>query len=304
MKIKWVCPVCSTTNICEKTERMRCFVCGSYYEESPYIFESSDMSESSAISESPHIAERHDLKLSDGADTKPGVRKKINNFIKKIKSSLGPKETDRPKRKLVDWEIGHSPSDSKEAYVEATPIYEEISDHIPEADIPEDIEIDRDSTERIGESEPIAVTTIPDELSEDITPWAEHEFDFDFSKLRSTGCVDIKKEDIHGNKCYKLFYKNGSEKILPLTSMKMMGYLVKCSSEIYSGKSSADIRSFIPWPEHRIVFDMEKLNATGCINVERTEVSGSKYYKLTYRNGTERIMNISNLKLVRYVRDM
>ena len=54
----------------------------------------------------------------------------------------------------------------------------------------------------------------------------------------------------------------------------------------------------------KIVFDMEKLNATGCVNVERTEVSGSKYYKLTYRNGTERIMNISNLKLVGYVRDM
>ena len=158
------------------------------------------------------------------------TREKLNNFIKKIKSSLGLKETDRPKRKLTDWKIGHSSSDSKEAYVEATPIYEEISDRIPEADI----EIDRNPTERIGESE----------------------------------------------------------------------HLVKRSSEIYSGKSSADVRSFTPWPEHRIVFDMEKLNATGCVNVERTEVSGSKYYKLTYRNGTERIMNISNLKLVGYVRDM
>ena len=221
MKIKWVCPVCSTTNICEKTERMRCFVCGSYYEEGPYI------SESSHISESPHLPEREDLTSADVSAAKPGVREKLNNFIKKVKSSLGLKEKDRPKRKIADWKIGHSPSDSKEAYVEATPIYEEISDRIPEADIPEDIEIDRDSTEKIGESEPIAVTTIPDELSEDITPW----------------------------------------------------------------------------PEHRVVFDMEKLNATGCVKVERTEVGGSKYYKLTYRNGIERIMNISNLKMVGYVRE-
>ena len=168
MKIKWVCPVCSTTNICEKTERMRCFVCGSYYEEGPHI------SESSHISESPHLPEREDLTSADVSAAKPRGREKLNNFIKRIKSSLGLKETDRLKR----------------------------------------------------------------------------------------------------------------------------------SSEIYSGKSSADVRSFIPWPEHRIVFDMEKLNATGCVNVERTEVSGSKYYKLTYRNGTERIMNIPNLKLVGYVRDM
>ena len=79
---------------------------------------------------------------------------------------------------------------------------------------------------------------------------------------------------------------------------------MKRSSEIFSERPSADVRSFTPWPEHRIVFDMEKLNATGCVNVERTEVSGSKYYKLTYRNGIERIMNISNLKMVGYARDM
>ena len=224
MKIKWVCPVCSTTNICEKTERMRCFVCGSYYEEGPHI------SESSHISESPHLPEGEDLTSADVSAAKPGVREKLNNFIKKVKSSLGLKEKDRPKRKIADWKIGHSSSDSKEAYVEATPIYEEISDRIPEADI----EIDRDPTERIGESE----------------------------------------------------------------------HLVKRSSEIFSERPSADVRSFTPWPEHRIVFDMEKLNATGCVNVERTEVSGSKYYKLTYRNGTERIMNISNLKMVGYARDM
>ena len=123
MKAKWVCPVCSTTNICKKTERMRCFVCGSYYEESPHI------------SESLHLPEREDLTSADVSAAKPGAREKLNNFIKKIKSSLGLKETERPKRKLTDWKIGHSSSDSKEAYVEATPIYEEISDRIPEADI-------------------------------------------------------------------------------------------------------------------------------------------------------------------------
>ena len=79
MKIKWVCPVCSTTNICEKTERMRCFVCGSYYEEGPHI------SESSHISESPHLPEREDLTSADVSAAKPGVREKLNNFIKNSK---------------------------------------------------------------------------------------------------------------------------------------------------------------------------------------------------------------------------
>lgn len=79
MKAKWVCTVCSTTNICEKTERMRCFVCGSYYEESPHI------------SESLHLPEREDLTSADVSAAKPGVREKLNNFIKKNKIFIGVK---------------------------------------------------------------------------------------------------------------------------------------------------------------------------------------------------------------------
>ena len=107
MKIKWVCPVCSTTNICEKTERMRCFVCGSYYEEGPHI------SESSHISESPHLPEREDLTSADVSAAKPGVREKLNNFIKKVKSSLGLKEKDRPKRKMQTGKLYTHPQTVK-----------------------------------------------------------------------------------------------------------------------------------------------------------------------------------------------
>lgn len=286
MKTKWVCPVCNTTNICEKTEKMKCFVCGSYYEESL------------------HIPEKHDLKSTDIVVAKHGIREKINTFIEKVKSLFGMIEKDIPKNKIIDWKIEHSPSNSKEAYIKATPIYDVVSDYIPEEKISEDTESDSRSTEKTRESEYITTSTIRDELSEDIEPWSEHKVKFDFFKLRSTGCVDIKKENVHGNKCYKVLYKNGSEKMLSLASMKMLGYLVESSSEIYVETPSTDIHSFMPWSEHKIVFDTERLRATGCVKLEKTEINGNKYYKLTYRDGVERILSISKLKMMEYIRDM
>ena len=83
-----------------------------------------------------------------------------------------------------------------------------------------------------------------------------------------------------------------------------MGYLVERITECSSEIPSSDTRSFIPWPEHRIVFDTEKLNATGCVGIERIMMSGNMCYKLSYRNGAERILNISNLKMMGYARDI
>lgn len=286
MKIKWVCPVCSTTNVCEKTEHMQCFVCGQLYKEKLFI------------------SKRHILDSVDESTTKRGFREKIKSLIEKIKSSFGSTKTDTPKRSIVDWKIEHSPSDSKEAYVSATPIYDEEKERTSAIVIPESTEFGRDSAERIEDCEHTTVTASPTELSEDIEPWSEHRLVFDFSKLRSTGCVDIEKENVHGNKCYKLLYKNGSERILSLTNMKTMGYLIESSPDRDSESRLADVGSSVPWHEHRIVFDEEKLNATGCVSIEKTVMNGNKCYKLTYRNGAERILNISNLKLMGYARDI
>ena len=200
--------------------------------------------------------------------------------------------------------IEHSPSDSKEAYVSATPIYDEEKERISAIVTPESTEFGKDSAERIEDCEHTTVTVSPTELSEDIEPWSEHRLVFDFSKLRSTGCVDIEKENVHGNKCYKLLYKNGSERILSLMNMKTMGYLIESSPDRDSESRSADVGSSVPWHEHRSVFDEEKLNATGCVSIEKTVMNGNKCYKLTYRNGAERILNISNLKLMGYARDI
>lgn len=286
MKVKWVCPVCSSTNICEKTEHMQCFVCGKVYEEEL------------------HVLERHATEFVDTPVTKPKFKEKIMAIMEKIKSSFKSSETVIPAKRIADWTIEHSPSDSKEAYVEATPVYEEASDRVSDIEESFDAIPEEDSVERIEEREEFPVIEIPMELSEDVVPWEDHFLSFDFEKLRSTGCVDIKKENVHGNKCYKLLYRNGSEKVLTLSNMKIMGYLVERITECSSEIPSSDTRSFIPWPEHRIVFDTEKLNATGCVGIERIMMSGNMCYKLSYRNGAERILNISNLKMMGYARDI
>ena len=292
VKTKWVCPVCSTTNICEKKERMICFVCGNYFDETKHA------------SISLSTTHTHDFKSSDVSVAKHGIREKINNIAEKIKSIFRLTESDGSEREIVDWTIEHSSSDCKEAYIEATPIYDKEKDSITDFELLKDIVSDEDSIKERRKDEHTVITTHVSELSEDITLWPEHEGKFDFDKLRSMECVDIKKENLNGNKCYKLLYKNGSERILSLANMKMIGYIMECSLETSEDKSANDFHSFIPWPEHNIVFDMKKLNITGCVNVEQTEVSGKKYYKLTYRNGIVRIMNIYNLKMMGYVRDI
>ena len=59
MKIKWVCPVCSSTNVCEKTDHMQCFVCGEYYKEEP------------------HTIERHAEEFSESSTPKYSIKEKI-----------------------------------------------------------------------------------------------------------------------------------------------------------------------------------------------------------------------------------
>lgn len=286
LKIKWVCPVCSSTNICEKTEHMQCFVCGKYYEEGS------------------HLSEMYDVEPADIVVTKHGFKEKLMSFMEKVKFVFGITASDASKRKIADWKIEHSPLESKEAYIKAIPIYDEISDRTLSVAIPEDSESEMKFTGSIEEGERSHEHVIPSELSEDIEPWAEHKSAFDFSRIRFTGCVDVIKVNVHGNKCYKLLYRNGSEKILTLANMKIMGYLVDSSTDTYSEPHSVDVCSFIPWSEHRIEFDTEKLSATGCVNVEQTEISGNKYYKLTYRDGAERILNISSLKMMGYAREI
>lgn len=291
MKIKWVCPVCSSTNVCEKTDHMQCFVCGEYYEEEP------------------HAIERHAEEFSEISSPKRSFKEKVSSFFGRIKSSFTSEEGDTPRRAIVDWLFEHSPRDSKEAYIEATPVYDESEDSISrelppvvaDHDYSERIE-EADFSEHIDESE--SIVTAPRELSEDILPWPEHGLIFDYAKLRATGCVDIQRQDVHGSKCYKLTYRNGSEKILTLANMKIMGYLVERSSESDITASPADIRSFIPWPEHRVMINFDKLIATGCVNIDRAEISGNKCYKLTYLNGMERIMNISNMKMMGFVSEL
>ena len=58
-----------------------------------------------------------------------------------------------------------------------------------------------------------------------------------------------------------------------------------------------------PWPEHRIRFNMDKLRATGCVEIRQAELSGTRGYTLKYSSGSERFMTVSNMKMMGYAVD-
>lgn len=305
MKTKWVCPVCNSTNICEKSEHMKCFVC-------EYV-----MVTELPLADTKTILAEEEITVPE----KPSFSDRIKKIVNSIKLAFRPKTETAPTLDVVDWEFRRSPSDSREAYIEAVPVYSD--ERIPEekADFSKAEESfvgDSESAERewiIDETESTTRTDDAPESLDDITPWSEHLMKFDLDRLRDTGCIAVEKKDVGGNKCYRVLYKNGAEKILTLANMKIMGYLVGIDA---TSRVDADTTSRVetditpkkdvasdttPWPEHRIRFNMDKLNSTGCIKIERTEISGTKCYRLTYRNGNDRIMNAQNMKLLGFAID-
>jgi len=58
------------------------------------------------------------------------------------------------------------------------------------------------------------------------------------------------------------------------------------------------------WPEHRIRLCMDKLCASGCIQVEKQEINGTRGYRLKYEGGNERFLNVNNMKMMGYAQDL
>lgn len=173
MKIKWVCPVCNSTNICEKSDRMKCFVCD-------YVLETVEL-------------EKH------------GFSYKIKEFFKSLRGAFTTKRESATSSDIINWKFRRSPNDSKEAYIEAVPIYSE-----------DRCLLDRD--EDITESESTDMDL------EVVTPWPEHRIRFNMEKLNSTGCIKIERTELRGTKCYKLTYRNGTERVVTASNMKLLGY--------------------------------------------------------------------------------
>ena len=194
MAIKWVCPVCSSTNNSEESETISCFVCGGGFRKAYAV----------------------------GCDASKSVKtteKKRSLFHARSKVLTPGKAADRTtarssgKKEIVGWDIKRSDSKSKEAYLVATPIYAKDAEKKRPADS------GKKSTVKVKEVKPGLSA-----ISIEAKPWPEHKIQFNKEKIVGSGCTRIERVEMRGMKCYKLFYRNGTERILNVSNMKMVGY--------------------------------------------------------------------------------
>lgn len=188
MEVKWVCQECGSINREEKSSRMVCFVCGHVRTTEPL------------------------LKIPNSGERRPARWKKISfPAIKREHFPILKREERRKARRTpVDWVITSSPPDSRDAYVTASPVYEEEPmPHVPPKRSERSAEAPR--TRRGGASF--------------LPPWPEHKIRYDLDRLTASGCTAVHPEARDGAKGYRLTFSGGKERFLTVANMRLMGYI-------------------------------------------------------------------------------
>ncbi len=238
MQVKWICKECSSINNSERSDHMVCFVCG-HVRTTETLMERRDVGPVSGSGAAP-----------SGTDWKAQGRK----LIDRIKGLFASGETGsaaapavtgggEAARKPVDWIIGRCPPDSKEAYVEAKPVYAEETPSRPAPAVtparpsprPTPRPTPTPAPRPAPPVEPVRPTPRPRPAT--VTPptaaagcrvgaaWPEHHVRFEVAKLEASNCVSVERVEMSGTKGYKLTYKNGSERFMPVSTMKTMGFV-------------------------------------------------------------------------------
>ena len=99
-------------------------------------------------------------------------------------------------------------------------------------------------------------------------PWPEHAIAFDRKSLDSEGVVSLRKVSLLVQKKYELLFDNGKKKTLGPEELLSKGYAA----------SLAPVGFCKPWPEHDIVFDIDRIKSRGYVSGEQSVLSGVKGY--------------------------
>lgn len=127
--------------------------------------------------------------------------------------------------------------------------------------------------------------------------WPEDKVEFDIAKLESRGFVASKRHTLNGVKGYKLFRIDETAQFYTAIKLLGLGYAKKkVEPPVIDGSSDLPTGDLIePWPEHKIVFDMDVIIAKGYVGVVRSIRDDKKGYELINDDGTKRFIPVGTM---------
>lgn len=168
------------------------------------------------------------------------------------------------------------------------------------------------STSRSSSSTASEVSSIPAGYC---SPWDEHRFVFNESKLTENGYVASEQINRKGVKCYKLYKRDGASRVFTIENLSILGMVSDISAasertaspkhEDGSEKTTAtevidEVNAL--WEEDAAyAYDLDAITGSGYKGVSKATKNGIKGYVLIKMNDEQRFMTFDKLKLLKYV---
>ncbi len=139
-------------------------------------------------------------------------------------------------------------------------------------------------------------------------PWPEHNINFDLDKIKAKGYVGVQRKEQAGVKGYIFLDSRSTERFMNVTNLGMLG-LSRPKGAAAAARTptpapaprpaaATTISGFAePWPEHNIVFDLDKIKLRGYVAIARVNAYGINGYNFQTESGTVRFFKVDNLLL-------
>ncbi|MCR4655264.1 MAG: hypothetical protein K5770_03430 [Lachnospiraceae bacterium] len=155
-------------------------------------------------------------------------------------------------------------------------------------------------------------------------PWPEHGIIFDMDRIKSRGFTGLVKKTMGDIRGYELYRADSSAVFFKKDAMLAMKYakpagtssgfsagssFTETSRPAVSSKDSTEApkpvsvskpldtgsvtaEEIVPWPEHKISFDMDKIREKGFSGVKQSILGGIHGYTFVRSNGTEQFLRV------------
>lgn len=155
-------------------------------------------------------------------------------------------------------------------------------------------------------------------------PWPEHSVEFDTAKLNSAGFISSKNDTLGGVKGYKFYKADGREQFMKVETLLLLKYAKKVvggtsGSTGGSGggvstpppsRSDAGVSTppppppraggfADPWPEHKIVFDIDAIKAKGYVSTSQKTMGGVNGYEFVRSNGSAQFIRVETITMLK-----
>ena len=130
--------------------------------------------------------------------------------------------------------------------------------------------------------------------------WPEHNIEFDQDILKKRGFVSCERFTKDGIKGYNFYRADALVTFFRTETLVMMKYAKK--KAVVTSDSSKHPTKAEPWPEHRIVFDMDAISQKGYVGFDRKIMNGVKGYDFIKKDGTSQFIRAEMLVLLKMVK--